>query len=387
MGGLIRIAWGTAPVLTTTYFVVAVLAGLGPVLVVVALRFLIDAINHDLQAGVVGSVVVGLLAARQAAAFASGFLRYTVHNTLLDTFLRYRVQIAVALRLAEKLVHLDQPLREDGKVQDLIARTQETYLWRTVSIVQGSGAIAMGAVGWLAALGWLVGFGWWVPPLLMLVAVPRLAIRARTGAVHWSMYGAGAPEIRKLYYLQELLGALHAGPELRVLKAARPLLDRLGVLQERLFQRNTAAMRRAIWIEWIPPLVEAGTLFGLAVRTLPAVATGDRTVGELVLFLALCEQFAVATAEVVGRVGGSWRTASSRWTCSTSSPCPACCPSPSDPAPSRAARAAVPPRSPSTASPSPTPAGRPSSTTSICTSPRAKPSRWSARTARASRRW
>jgi ATP-binding cassette, subfamily B, bacterial len=303
VGGLLRIAWDAAPALTAAYFAVAALAGLGPVLVVVTLRFLIDALDHGLQGGIIAPAVIGWLAARQAAVFVEGFLRHTVHGTLLDTFLRYRLQMTLGLRLADKLVHLDQPLREDHRVQELVARTQETYLWRTVSVVHGTGTLLIGAVAWVAALSWLVGFAVWVPPLLLAVAVPRLLVRARTGSVHYSMYGAGAPEIRKLYYLQELLGALHAGPELRVLRATRALLERLRVLQERLYVRNTTALRRAMRLEWLPPLVEGFVLLALAVWMLPQVADGGRTVGELVLFLGLCEQFASASSEVVGRLG------------------------------------------------------------------------------------
>ncbi|MEZ4241001.1 MAG: ABC transporter ATP-binding protein [Myxococcota bacterium] len=303
VGGLVRVSWSTAPALTAAYFTVAVVAGLGPVVVVVALRFLIDALDTSARAGRIGLAVLGWLAARQAASFVAGFLRGVVLNTVLDTFLRYRLQMALTLRLADKLVHLDQPLREDDHVQELVARTRETYLWRTVSLVHNTGGLVLGAVAWGAALAWLVGFAPWVPPLLLAIAVPRLWLRARTGAVHYSMYGAGAPDIRKLYYLQHLLTGLDAGAELRVLRAGRALLARLDALQQDLFHRNTAAMREAFRIEWLPPLGEGVVLMLLALWVLPQVGDGTRTVGQLVLFLGLCEQFASATTEAVGRIG------------------------------------------------------------------------------------
>jgi ATP-binding cassette subfamily B protein len=296
---LVQIAWRSDPVVTGLYFATAALVAALPLGVVLTQRSLVDTFLAMPEGSVVPVALMSWLALRYGLGVADGFVRWVLHGTTLDHLVRYRMQNAMATAFAEKLSGLDQEHLEDPRVQDLIAKTRETYQWRTVDLVRMLAVTLTTWVSWVGALLLLLRFGVWVPLWLMLCSVPRLLVGWRQGTVHWSMWGSGAPQIKKLYYLSDLLTSASAIPELRVFRMAPALLRRFRDVQESLYELNRRPLLRLVSVQWIPAVVEGAAVMWLAVSWLDELVAREMTLGNYVLLLGLAEAFVGAGIAVV----------------------------------------------------------------------------------------
>lgn len=285
--------------MTGAYFATAALAALLPLGVVLTQRHLVDTFLAVPQGAVVPVALVTWLALRYALGATDGFVRWVLHGTTLDHLLRYRMQNALATLFARKLSGLDQQHLEDPRVQDLVAKTRETYQWRTVDLLRLVAGTLTSAMGWLLALVLLLPFGAWIPALLVAASLPRLAVGWRQGTVHWSMWGSGAPQIKKLYYLADLLTNSAAIPEIRVFRSAPVLLERFREVQESLYALHRRPLLRLASLQWIPALVEGGTVLGVALSRLDEAIAGELSLGDYILMLGLAEAFVAAGIQVV----------------------------------------------------------------------------------------
>jgi ATP-binding cassette subfamily B protein len=299
LSSLVRIAWRSDPVVTGLYFATAALVAALPLGVVLTQRSLVDTFLAMPQGAEVPLALMSWLALRYALGVADGFVRWVLHGTTLDHLVRYRMQNAMATAFAEKLSGLDQEHLEDPQVQDLIAKTRETYQWRTVDLVRMLAVTLTTSVSWLGALLLLLRFGVWVPLALMLCSVPRLLVGWHQGTVHWSMWGSGAPQIKRLYYLSELLTSASAIPELRVFRSAPALLRRFREVQESLFQLNSRPLLRLVSVQWVPAVVEGAAVLALAASRLDELVSRQLTLGDYVLLLGLAEAFVGSGIAVV----------------------------------------------------------------------------------------
>jgi ATP-binding cassette subfamily B protein len=296
---LVRIAWRSDPVVTGLYFATAALVAALPLGVVLTQRSLVDTFLAMPDGATVPLALVSWLALRYTLGVVDGFVRWVLHGTTLDHLVRYRMQNAMATAFAEKLSGLDQEHLEDPRVQDLIAKTRETYQWRTVDLVRMLAVTLTTSISWVGALVLLLRFGVWVPLALMVCSVPRMLVGWRQGTVHWSMWGSGAPQIKKLYYLSDLLTSASAIPELRVFRSAPALLQRFREVQESLYQRNSRPLLRLVSVQWIPAVVEGGAVMLLAASQLDELVAGELTLGDYVLLMGLAEAFVGAGIAVV----------------------------------------------------------------------------------------
>ena len=136
----------------------------------------------------------------------------------------------------------------------------------------------------------LVPYGWWLPVLLSVMVLPRLFLQAKFGAIQWSLWGSGAPQSKKLWYLNYLLQEPLTVREVRITGSSDALLEKFRNMQEYLFRLNKKGLDLYLRVLVIPPLLETVMLFAIAWRFLPHVTSGALSIGSFTLLVSMLDQ-------------------------------------------------------------------------------------------------
>lgn len=209
-------AWNTDKFLTTGYFGIAGLGAFFPIITSYIYKLLVDyLIKTQNVATTIPLILIALLGSRYVLTIAWDFVMWGMKNTYFDFLFRYKIQNALNLKFFEKTSTLDIAHLENPKTEDLIAKAQDTFTWRPPDFLRQFSYLFNNFVGFTASFFLLLPYGATIPFAIAIVTFPRLYLRARFGKLEWSIYGSGAPEVRKLWYLRWLLSTKTALVESR----------------------------------------------------------------------------------------------------------------------------------------------------------------------------
>jgi len=283
---LFAFAWRMDKTITILYNLTAAASALTPLAASYVLKLLID----HLQQPTVPVIVAVVLAARYLVGFLDGLIYWSVNQNYLDYIFRYKLQNEITFRFHQKISQLDLAYFEDPPTQDLITKTRDTMQWRLPEFLRSFSYLLIASLGYLVAFIVLVPYGWWLPLLLSVMVMPRLYLQAKFGAIQWSLWGSGAPQSKKLWYLNYLLQEPLTVREVRITGSSEALLEKFKKMQQFLFHLNKKGLDRYLRVLIVPPLIETAVIFAVAWRFLPQVTTGALTIGSFTLLVSMLDQ-------------------------------------------------------------------------------------------------
>lgn len=289
---MLTIAWEMDKKLTLGYYATAALAAVTSLLTSIALAYLIDNLIAPQSGTVVTSIpliILIVLGARYILSLISGISHWSLNQVYFDYIFRYKLQNELALKYYKKVSHLDIAHLEDPKTQDLITKARDTMLWQPPDFLRHFGYFFNSFVAFIAAFVILIPFGWWIPVIISISTIPLLVLRAKYGGVQWSIYGSGAPEVKKLWYFTWILSTPTAIREMKIFKSAEELLSKLKQTQEYLFRLNKKPVDTYVKILTFPPIFETMIVVAIAYFQLPHVLTGIITVGSFTLLINMMD--------------------------------------------------------------------------------------------------
>ena len=289
---LFAFAWRMDKKVTLLYNLTAALSALSPLAGSYVLKLLIDHLQqaqHSL-APTVPVVLAVVLAARYLVGFLDGLIYWSLNQNYLDYMFRYKLQNEITFRFQRKISELDLAYFEDPATQDLITKTRDTMQWRLPEFLRSFSYFLIAILGYLVAFVVLVPYGWWLPVLLSFMVLPRLFLQAKFGAIQWSLWGSGAPQSKKLWYLNYLLQEPLTVREVRITGSSGALLEKFRNMQEYLFRLNKKGLDLYLRVLVIPPLLETLVLFAIAWRFLPQVTGGALSIGSFTLLVSMLDQ-------------------------------------------------------------------------------------------------
>ncbi len=289
---LVAFAWRMDKKVTFLYNLTAALSALSPLAGSYVLKLLIDHLQqaqHSL-APTVPVILAVVLGARYLVGFLDGLLYWSLNQNYLDYIFRYKLQNEITFRFQQKISELDLAYFENPATQDLITKTRDTMQWRLPEFLRSLSYFLIAILGYLVAFVVLVPYGWWLPVLLSFMVLPRLFLQAKFGAIQWSLWGSGAPQSKKLWYLNYLLQEPLTVREVRITGSSGALLDKFRNMQEYLFRLNKKGLDLYLRVLVIPPLLETLVLFAIAWRFLPQVTGGALTIGSFTLLVSMLDQ-------------------------------------------------------------------------------------------------
>lgn len=298
------LAWQMDKRVTIGYYLTAMIGALAPLAASITLAFLIDSlIKPETSLLTIPIIVVVVLAARYVLNLAENIILWGLNRTYFDYLFRYKVQNEINRRFYHKLSSLDIAHLEDPKTQNLISKVRDTMTWRPPDFLRMFSYFFGSLISYIAAFVVLIPFGIWIPLLITAITLPRLYLRAKYGTIQWSIYGSGAPQVRRLWYLTYLLSAPEAIREMRIFQSHDTLLAKLKDIQEFLFNLNKKPLDNYLRQLIYPPILETIVLFVIAYIQLPHVFSAAITVGSFTLLINMIDQLNGSVASAVVNFG------------------------------------------------------------------------------------
>ena len=289
---LLVLAWNMDRRTTKLYYLTAAIGALVTLASAYALKVLIDYLQLTQQSlmPTVPIIIAAILAGRYLITLLDGVIYGGLHQSYLDYVFRYELQNEITMKFHQKIAKLDIAYFENADVQDLIAKTRETMQWRLPDYLRAFAEFFRDAVAFVAIFLVLLPFGVWIPILISLVALPRLYLQAKYGAIQWSIWGSGAPQTKKLWYLNYLLQEPMTVRETRISQSSESLLSKFQEIQKYLFNLSKGGLDKYLRVLVIPPIIESIVIFLVAYHFLPSVIAGTVTIGSFTLLVTMLEQ-------------------------------------------------------------------------------------------------
>jgi ATP-binding cassette subfamily B protein len=296
-----RLVFEAAPKLSVLYVGLVLVQAVLPLAVIYSFKLLVDQVSwiagHGLEAGAVRTlwVLLGLATGANLAVLlfrsGSGLVMEAQSQIVTD-----RMQELLHAKSAQ----VDLEYYENDQYQDTLHRAQREAAFRPTRIVHATAQILQSALS-LTAIGafLLVSFHWTLGGVLLLSALPGVALRVRQARAQFSwQYQRAATERRIDYYHWMLTGPNYA-KELRLFDLGTLFRQRAGELRALLrSQRLGLSTRRAVQ-EFFSQASAALAVFGcFAFITFQAVA-GAVTLGVLVMFYQVFQRGMVLLSELL----------------------------------------------------------------------------------------
>lgn len=302
---MLSLAWQMDKRITALYYLTAGIGALIPLAASYVVKLLIDNLQSA-QAGItpkIPLIVIFVLAARYLVTLIENIVYWGYNQTYLDYLFRYKLQNQITLKFHTKISKLDIAYLENPKTQDLMTKTRDTMQWRLPDFLRIFSYLFRDAIGYTAAFFVLLPFGWWIPILITAVTIPRLYLKAKYGAVQWSIWGSGAPQARKLWYFNWLLQEHIAIKETRISQSSKALINKFKEIQDYLFELNKKPLDTYLRISTVPPLLEVFVIILAAYKFLPSVIAGTLTIGSFTLIINMLEQLSGRAANASAKFG------------------------------------------------------------------------------------
>jgi len=298
---------------TVLFFLTEAAAAFVPLASAYALKIMIDNLQITLpsqSAAVVAIplIVIGALAAQYLINLANSLVFYTFNQSYLDYILRYKLQNEVTWKFHEKIAQLDIAQFEDPEIQDLITKTRDTMQWRVPDFLRTFSYVTGNILGFGIAFAALLPYGIWIPILITVITIPRLYLQAKYGAIQWSIWGSGAPQARKLWYLNYLLQEPVTVKETRIAQSSAPLLKRFKEIQDYLYGLSKKALDKNLVATIVPAIIETIFIFLVTYQFLPQVLTGVLSVGSFVLIISMLGQLGSRSADASSHFASIYET-------------------------------------------------------------------------------
>lgn len=299
---MLILAWETDERITLLYYLTAGFGALAPLAASLTLKYLIDNLlitQTSTLASSIPFIIIVILASRYLVVFAENFVQSGLNRTYFDYLFRYKLQNELNRRFYKKLAYLDIAYLEDPGTQNLITKAKDTLTWRPPDLLRYFSYFLGSLVAYISAFIVLLPFGWWIPLLVTLTSLPRLYLRTKYGSIQWSIYGSGAPQVRKIWYFSWLLSTDTAIREMRIFQSQKELLSKFKKTQDYLYQLNKEPLDKYLRILTFLPILEASVLFAIAYSQLPAVLSAALTIGSFTLLINMIDSINSNAARVV----------------------------------------------------------------------------------------
>ena len=301
---LLRLAKEADGFITYGYYTIGFISAFFPLIVNYIFKLFLDEliISQNIAASI-PIILLALLASRYLIGFLEDFVIYGAGRTYFDYLFRYRIQNELNRRFYKKVSNLDIAHFEDPETQDLITKAQDTFTWRPPDFLRQFQYLFVAIITYISSFIVLAPYGFWIPAVVTLVVLPALYLRAKFGRIEWSIYGSGAPQVKKLWYLRWLLSNKTSIKELKIFKSTNELLKMFTDIQEYLYGLNKKPVIGFVKVIFYPDILKTIVLFAVAYYKLPEVLSGDMSIGDFTFFLNMLDRLVGTAGSMVINFG------------------------------------------------------------------------------------
>ena len=207
----ISLVWSAAGMWTIAWAILLVAQGLVPAALALLLRVLVNGLAAPLHGW--ANIVPASL----------GIATLWIVSQILSSALTWvravqaeRVQDEVHRLIHTQAIQLDMSFYDHPESYDQLHRAQNDAIHQPMELLENLGSLVQGGLGFLVLAGILWTYAWWMPLLLILTALPGLALVARhiLKEHHWRI--EHTYEERRAQYLNYMITDQSAAAEMRL---------------------------------------------------------------------------------------------------------------------------------------------------------------------------
>lgn len=301
---LIAISWKEDKFLTFGYMATSGMGAFFPIAASYVFKLFIDEIIDSKGIGVnIPVILIALLASRYLIDASWDFVMWVVRGIYFDFLFRYKFQNILNYIYYKKIVFLDLAHFENPKIQDLMTKAQDTFTWKLPNFFRGFSSLLNNTISYIVSFLILIPFGIYIPAFMSLVTIPQLFLRAKYGKLQWSIYGSGAPEVRKLWYLSWLLREKRSVIETKIFQSNKSLLKKFRKTQKYLYELNKKPVVEFMRAVMTPQVIKYGVLFVFAYSKIPEVLDQSMSVGDFTFFVSLLDRITNSATDMILNFG------------------------------------------------------------------------------------
>jgi len=301
----IAIVWQSAPGWTLASFVLLIVQGVLPLLLLYLMKLVVDAVTTGLAApdkgvafrqvalliGLMGAVTLVGALCRSLAGLVSEAQSQVVTDHMSDI-------------LHAKSIEVDLEYYESAQYYDTLQRAQQEAPYRPTRIVNGLVQVGQNGISLLAMAGLLFSFHWGVAAVLFAAVVPGVLVRLRYAGKMYRWQRQRTPTERHAWYFHWLLtGDVHA-KEIRLFDLGPLFIRRFRDLRQQLRrERLEIATKRSV-AELVTQASATLAIFGSYAFIAYRTVQGTITLGDLVMYYQAFQRGQGFLQEMLGGLAG-----------------------------------------------------------------------------------
>ena len=301
----IAIVWQSAPGWTLASFVLLIVQGVLPLLLLYLMKLVVDAVTTGLAApdkgvafrqvalliGLMGAVTLVGALCRSLAGLVSEAQSQVVTDHMSDI-------------LHAKSIEVDLEYYESAQYYDTLHRAQQEAPYRPTRIVNGLVQVGQNGISLLAMAGLLFSFHWGVAAVLFAAVVPGVLVRLRYAGKMYRWQRQRTPTERHAWYFHWLLtGDVHA-KEIRLFDLGPLFIRRFRDLRQQLRrERLEIATKRSV-AELVTQASATLAIFGSYAFIAYRTVQGTITLGDLVMYYQAFQRGQGFLQEMLGGLAG-----------------------------------------------------------------------------------
>ena len=299
----LKIAWQTNALLTSVYFVSALLRGIIPIILVIAIRFLINDVvlflDQDvlhvesvfLWLGIMGFfTIIDLIALLVGSRYVPKRLEDDLHTTIASTVMEHAYQLPLHLF-------------EDQAFQDTLERAQQNLAINFIMFFRSLVEAMTGILQVLSLFAVLV----FVEPLMVVIAMismPTYAVIMRMiSQQRYENEYKRAPDRRWTRYFTELMLTRDYATEVRMLGIGELIINRFRKIMDRIKEENAFVERRALIVSMLFALITITLFYSIFARVIFRVLDKSLTPGDIAILGGAIARLSTSAENIVARLG------------------------------------------------------------------------------------
>ncbi|MDI3288580.1 ABC transporter ATP-binding protein [Polyangium sp. 15x6] len=289
----------SAKLATITLFVLTLAAAVLPLGVAYAGKAIVDAVAAHSREATLRWVLVELALVAALALVQRGM-------GLIRSLIGARLGLDINGAILEKALTLELRHFEEPQVYDQLTRARREASSRPLAMVTETFGIVQSLVT-LAGYGALL-FRWsgFAVLALALASLPGAIAEVKLGNLAFRLRNWRSPEARKLNYLEYVLANDAHAKEVKLFGIGPLLLDRYRALGEKFYREDRSLAVQRAGLGWGLSLLGTAAFYACYASMALGAASGDLTLGDLVLYGISFRQGQQAFQSILSSLGGMY---------------------------------------------------------------------------------
>jgi len=304
MRGL-RLVWQSAAGWTAAQLGLLVIQGLLPLVTLVLMKLIIDAVTEAVAAGDPAAgfrTVLTFVILAGVVALTGALLR--VVSTLVNEIQSLIVTDRVQDVLHAKSVEIDLSYYENPTYHDTLHRAQQEAPYRPNRIVSELAAVAQNGISLIAVVGLLISFHWLVAIVLLIAALPGMFVKVRFSRrlYHWALRQTAAQ--RQARYFASMLTGEPWAKELRLFSLGKQFRERFRDLIRTVREERLRLVRSRSFYDFGAQVLAVVAVFGIFALIAWRTIRGEITLGDMVMYFGAFQRAQDFLRELMGGLAG-----------------------------------------------------------------------------------